>query len=425
MNSTNKQTVAVIGGGVIGLNSAYQLQKNGFDVTIFDGNDLASDASASYGNAGHFATEQVFPLADVALLPQIPKMLADPLGPFKIHNNYFVKALPWFIKFMCAMRPKARAANTSAIKALNTRSIESWQRLTLEIDAQALLILNGSLLTYEGNGECQIQKDLLHYQAQGVAVEIVMGEALATLAPNLSSGVSKALYFTQVGHTPSPALLCQKIAQSFTALGGEHVVAHVTKVTNTDSPVISTELGKRVFDKIVLCAGAHSKVFAKQLGYDVPLETERGYHLMLPVDTDLQCPVASSDRKFIMTPMDHGLRLAGTVEFAGLDNAPDHRRSEMLLTHAKAMFSSCGLPQLAELSIEQLSEQARWMGFRPSLPDSLPIIDRSPSNSSVFFNFGHQHLGLTWGALCGELIKDLVLGQSSTLDITPYRITRF
>lgn len=420
-----KQTVAVVGGGVIGLNTAYQLQKNGYQVTIFDGNGLASDASASYGNAGHFATEQVFPLADVALLPQLPKMLLDPLGPFKIKPSYFARAIPWFMRFMAQMRSVSRAKNIDAIKALNNLSIARWQSLVSEIGCEHLLTLNGSLLTYEGANKAQVERDLAHYHAQGVAVEYITGQALKALAPCLDETVTGALYFTQVGHTPEPAKLCQHIAKSYQLLGGKLVKQHVVEVLQRAQPVVVTKFSTESFDKIVVCSGAHSKGLVKGLGFNVPLETERGYHLMLPIDVDITLPIASFDRKFIMTPMEGGLRLAGTVEFGGLENAPDHRRSEMMLTHAKAMLSHAKVPQLESLTLEQISQDARWMGFRPSLPDSLPVIDKSPNNHSIYFNFGHQHLGLTWGALSGELIRDLVMGQQPSIDVTPYRITRF
>lgn len=424
MNKT-KQTVAVIGGGVIGLNSAYQLQKQGFQVTVFDGNGMASDASASYGNAGHFATEQVFPLADAALLPQLPKMLLDPLGPFKIQPSYFASAIPWFMRFMSQMRRPARASNMAAIKMLNKHSVARWQTLVSEINAEHLLTLNGSLLTYEKKNEPQIAKDLIHYQQQGVAVESVKGQALKELAPWLDEKIVGALYFTQVGHTGDPGALCQFIAKQYQQLGGEVIEQQVVDIDSLEKPMIMTADSSQLFDKVIVCAGAHSKALVKKLGFNVPLEAERGYHLMLPIDTDINLPIASFDRKFIMTPMQGGLRLAGTVEFGGLENGPDHRRSDMMLTHAKAMLSQLKVPELADISLEQLSETARWMGFRPSLPDSLPVIDKSPVNAAVFFNFGHQHLGLTWGALSGELICDLVMGRQPSIDTAPYRITRF
>jgi len=419
MAQINNEKIAVIGGGVIGLCTAYQLQKKGYCVTIFDGSGVAN--GASFGNAGHFATEQVFPLANPALLGQLPKMLVDPFGPFKIRANYFFKALPWFCRFMLAMRPSQINKNTAAIRALNERSMAQWSELLTEIGAQQYLTQQGSLLTYEKDNTEQLEQDYRHYLSEGIAVEKLSSSQVLALEPCLSNKVSGALYFTRVGHTVSPEELCQKIYQAFTKLGGKMIAKNIDSISNNNNPLtIETSDNSYTVDKLVVCAGAHSKELTRQLGYKVPLEVERGYHLMLPVDVKLNRPIASADRKFIMTPMKGGLRLVGTVEFGGLYNEPNYRCSEMMLTHAKAL-----LPELKDISLCQLNEQSRWMGFRPSLPDSLPIIDCSKHNANVFFNFGHQHLGLTWGAISGELMSQLIAGQTNTVDLTPYRVNRF
>lgn len=417
------QRVAVIGGGVVGINTAYQLQKQGFDVTIFEPNEIASGASS--GNAGHFATEQVFPLADPALLLQVPKMLSDPLGPFRIKTRYLPKVMPWFTRFLRQMSLDNRQSNTRHIKALNDVAIDAWKRVLNDACATELLVLKGSLLTFEHIEQDKIDEMLNAFNVQGVNAEFVSGKALIDLAPQLDACIQGAIYFTEVGHTPNPQALAASISDLFIRLGGSIISEKVINITDEPRPIVTTEQSDQAFDKIVICAGAFSKPLVKQLGYRVPLETERGYHLMLPIHVDLDCPIASSDRKFIMTPMSSGLRLAGTVEFGGNDAKPDYQRSDMLLTHAKAMLSKVQCPQLHELTLTQLNEEARWMGRRPSLPDSLPVMDRSPHNPSVFFNFGHQHLGLTWGAVCGELMAQLITNEHPSIDLTPYRITRF
>jgi len=319
------------------------------------------------------------------------------------------------------MRPSQINKNTGAIRALNEQSMGQWSELLTEIGAQQCLTQHGSLLTYEINNNQQLEQDYRHYRSEGIAVEKLSSSQVLALEPCLSNNVSGALYFTRVGHTVSPELLCQKIYQAFTALGGKMIEQNIDNITDDNNPLtMQTSDHSYTFDKLVVCAGGHSKALTRQLGYKVPLEVERGYHLMLPVDVKLNRPIASADRKFIMTPMKDGLRLVGTVEFGGLDNEPNYHCSEMMLTHAKAL-----LPELKDISLNQLGERSRWMGFRPSLPDSLPIIDRSEHNANVFFNFGHQHLGLTWGAASGELISQLIAGQPSSVNLTPYRINRF
>ncbi|NRA61274.1 MAG: FAD-binding oxidoreductase [Psychrobium sp.] len=419
----NNQKIAVIGAGIIGLCTAFELQKKGMEVTLFDGQGIGQ--GASFGNAGHFATEQVFPLADPALLPKLPAMLFDPLGPFKLKLSYLPKALPWFCRFLSAMRASERLKNTAAIRALNDHAITRWQQLLRQINSEHLMTKKGSLLVYDNNAnntnEKQLNADYAHYRSQGIALEKLSAAQVLVKEPSLGNNVLGALYFTDVAHTSSPKLLCDSIFQAFTAFGGQFVNSNVDEIKSETNPItVTCEKQHYQFDKIVVCAGAHAKKLAAQLGHHVPLESERGYHLMLPVTHTLQRPVASSDRKFIMTPMQDGLRLAGTVEFAGNDNAPDYRRSDMLLTHAKAL-----LPSLADINLEDLTQQARWMGLRPSLPDSLPIIDVSKHNKSVYFNFGHQHLGLTWGAISATLLTQLLRGMTSDVPLHAYRIDRF
>lgn len=423
MPMRQNKSIAVIGGGVIGINSAFQLQKRGFNVTVFEPNGVAM--GASYGNAGHFATEQVFPLADPTLLKQLPKMLCDPLGPFRIKTSYLPKALPWFTRFMMQMSSTARERNTNAIIALNKLSIAAWQQVATEIKYEELVTIKGSLLTYEKIDDSHITQTLEQYKAKGVSVRFVDNEELKDLAPQLDKSIKGALYFDEVGHTCDPQQLSQAVSDLFVERGGVIANETVQHITDEFRPIVSTNLRDKSFDHVVICAGAYSKAFAKQLGYNVPLETERGYHLMLPLSVNFDRPIASHERKFIMTPMAHGLRLAGTVEFGGNDSKPNYQRSDMLLTHAKAMISEEQCPALHNLTLEELTESARWMGRRPSLPDSLPVIDKSPHNASVFFNFGHQHLGLTWGAICGELIGQLIAGEPPTIALSPYRISRF
>ena len=169
------------------------------------------------------------------------------------------------------------------------------------------------------------------------------------------------------------------------------------------------------FDKIVVATGALSKKLAHQLGYFVPLDTERGYHAMIKHQTSLSRPVASAERQFIITPMSSGLRIAGTVEFAGLDAPENHQRTDVLMEHAAALLPS----------IDNTPASETWMGCRPSLPDSLPVIGRSPHHRNVYFGFGHQHLGLTQAAITAELLAQLCNSEVPSLDLTPYRIDRF
>ncbi|MCW3170983.1 NAD(P)/FAD-dependent oxidoreductase [Shewanella subflava] len=409
--------MTVIGAGIVGLASALYLQRAGFKVSLFDKEAIA--AGASQGNAGHFATEQVFPLANPSLLYQLPSMLLDPLGPFRIRPTYFYRAVPWFMKFLFNMLPERRAHNSRAIKALNEQSIKEMQDILTFCDCEELLRLNGSLLVFEGNSLEEVKREWQMYSNEGVDVELLTGQQVRELEPSLTDNITHALFFTQVGHTPDPYQICLAIADKFKALGGVIKVAQVDTINGGDEGVSVLLDGKVKIssNKLLLTAGAWSKPLAKQLGHNVPLEAERGYHLMMPQDAKLSRPVASYNRKLIITPMAKGTRLAGTVEFGGVDAPMSPARADCLLPHAKAL-----LPNIFEHA--NVQDGARWMGCRPSFPDSLPVIGKTKVNN-IYVSFGHQHLGLTWSAISAKLITETILDKKTTLDMQPYSIDRF
>ncbi|MDR8523501.1 NAD(P)/FAD-dependent oxidoreductase [Shewanella fidelis] len=415
----HKEQITVVGAGIVGLSAAIELMRAGFQVTVIDKQGVGEGASK--GNAGHFATEQVFPLADPAMLPKLPGMLLDPLGPFRIQPRYFFKALPWFIRFLANMLPWRRAHNSRAIKSLNQTSISAIKSLVTFCDCEHLLTLNGSLLVFEGTAVKVVEKEFEAYRNAGVAVKMLTGDEVRLLEPSLTSNITHALYFTQVGHTANPHGLCLALAAKFKQIGGKILTEELVNVNVSaegSDIVLQTQTAKRVSKRVLIASGAWSKPFAKQLGYSVPLETERGYHLMMPQKSSLSRPVASFERKFIITPMQTGTRLAGTVEFGGLAAPLVDARADCLFPHAKAL-----LPQL--FADAKVSDGERWMGFRPSMPDSLPVLGQSLKQSNVYFSFGHQHLGLTWSAITARLLAEDIQGKQPSIDLSPYRIDRF
>lgn len=464
----SRKNIAVIGAGIIGVNCAYQLQKSGHQVTLIDKNGLAQGCSK--GNAGHFATEQVFPLADASLLPQLPKMLLDPLGPIALAPSYAHKVLPWFVRFFNNMRPKKFAKNQQALTSLNTTAIAAYEELLAEINATSLLTTNGSFLVFEQSSIRTVEKVAQHYIDAGVAVEVLNGKQARKLEPNLSTNIQFAIFFTRVGHTSNPFILTNTIGEAALKLGAKLEQQTVQTIeTNSrndgeqgftlafenphsdesNSAVESTVKFKQLamqFDQIIIATGGYSKRLVEQLGYRLPIEVERGYSLDLPINHHceqaqqlLSRPVASAERKFIMTPMQNHratdgnavkknmLRLSGTVEFAGLDKPANMKRAELLFDHAKAVLTELPSPETDNQSsaTAQNEQGNKWMGFRPSLPDSLPVMCEATNHQGLYFCLGHQHLGLTQGAVSGVLMKQLITGEKTAVDLTPFDIKRF
>jgi D-amino-acid dehydrogenase len=223
------------------------------------------------------------------------------------------------------------------------------------------------------------------------------------------------------GHTSNPLGLVERLLAQFLRSGGElvHARAHGFRLHGRRLAAIQTDTGDLSADAAVVCAGAFSKPLAAALGDKVPLETERGYHLMISDPESMpRIPTADADGKFVATPMDTGLRFAGTVELAGLAAPPDWRRARILLAQGRKM-----LPGLAASHPEE--RISVWMGHRPSLPDSLPVLGPSRASPDVFYAFGHGHVGMTAAPMTGKLVADLVAGRPPSIDITPFAAGRF
>ena len=326
--------VVVIGAGIVGVNCAVALQMQGHQVTLID--KLGIGEGCSKGNAGHFATEQVFPLADPALLMQLPKMLLDPLGPVALSPKHFINAIPWFLKFFSNMRTKKRAENRSALKALNKNAIEYYKPLLKAVNGQQLLVSNGSLLVFENTPYKDVLAMHAHYRQAGIVVELLNREQAIALEPNLHDNIQYALFFTEVGHTGDPYVICTVLADYGKSLGMEFKQLAVESINHFETNVVINNMHEQLcFDQCVVATGAYSKNLLKGLGYHLPIEAERGYSLSISLTENesalLSRPVASVERKFIITPMDRMLRLSGTVEYAGLEAKANNKRARYVV----------------------------------------------------------------------------------------------
>lgn len=406
----------IIGAGIIGLSIAVTLKKNGVDVLLLDANEVCRGASD--GNAGHIATEQVYPVADPSLLTKIPSMLWDPLGPLRIDWRYLFTLTPWAWKTAINMLPKNYQRNHIALLDINSRSLDSWSQFAQEWELNEWLHVRGSLLVCEKEKTAKVLRahgDKL--SSLGVENKWLNAMQLKEYAPLLNDKQLGALLYPKTGHVSDLRAIARRLKNSFVTMGGR--VSEFTKVLSAEkqadgSFILQSNKGTIRGKKIILSAGAFSKSLAKKLtGITVPLDTERGYHLMLPQERQsLDIPVSSADQRFIMTPFDEGLRLAGTVEYAGLEAPPNMARADNLLPLAQAMVNR----RL------DAADATRWMGFRPTTVDSLPVIDRM---GNVFVAFGHQHLGLTHAACTAKAIEALYFSHVWPFDLRPYQISRF
>tara|TARA_R110002167_G_scaffold344363_1_gene553718 strand:- start:62962 stop:64203 length:1242 start_codon:yes stop_codon:yes gene_type:complete len=405
----------VIGAGIVGLCTALYLQESGRAVTLLD--RLPPGEGTSFGNAGIISTGSVHPEAMPGIWKDIPHMLLQRLAPISVRPAYMPRLLPWFIRFLASSSTRRADASSVAIHALASRALEYLQPLVDKAGAQDLLRQSGVIYVHETPAQfARAKLDCAYYERRGVDYELLDSAALAQQEPALRKGLAGGVLIRSAAHTLSPLALSQKLFALFIAQGGEFRQEEVTGFVSEGGRVravrSATELPCR---EVFVTAGAYSGALSKQLGSAVPLDTERGYHLHCAAPgVTLVRPLLFGGRAFAATSMQDGLRLAGTVEFAGLKAPPSQRRAQVLGEQARDLFPGLN------------TEQGKpWMGYRPSMPDTVPVISASPHYANVYFGFGHGHLGLTQGAVTGALLALLADAKPLPLDLGPYRIDRF
>ncbi len=404
--------IAVIGAGVVGLAVAEALVAQGHEVVLIDPEPPGS--GASYGNAGTIADYAVLPVGTPDVLKNLPSLLFDRNSPLAIRPGAMLSLAPWLSRFMLQSRRKTAERNARAIAELLSGARALWQDLALRSGGADLLQHNGCLYLYETEKAFRAaQADMAYRRGLGVAVDLIGPQDLAQLEPNLPD-MAGAAYFSGAAFLSDPGAMMQCLAEAALNYAG-FLNGRIDRLTRDFDGIWLEGPKCRVrAKKAILCAGAHSQPLAAMAGDKVPLETERGYHLewQMPAPI-LNRPACPSARGFYLCPMTGRLRVAGTVELGGLTAPPSRHRLDRLLQGARKIF-----PDLPKPS-------ARWMGFRPSLPDSLPVIGPSSGGADVIHAFGHGHIGVTLAPITGRIVADLVRGKQPEVDITPYLPTRF
>lgn len=410
------QRVVIVGAGVVGLACASELQIRGFEVTLVD--PRPPGEYCSFGNAGCFSRASCVPLGLPGLWRQVPGWLMDRAAPLHIPLGYVREVAPWLWRFQRASTMANVNRIADALHALLTVALDRWRPLAQRAGVAELIVEQGYAFAYESARA--FEADALGRrlrEARGVRIDVLTGEAIRAFDAALSPRLSHLVVLPEQGHCPNPLRLSRALAQRLREGGARFVEREVTAFDIFAGRVVRVLLGNDAVDAdhVVIAAGAHSAPLAAKLGANVPLETERGYHVMLPTPGVMpRVPIASGEHKYFATPMEGGLRIAGTVELAGLDAPPDWRRADAMLASATRLF-----PALQTARVE------RWMGHRPSLPDSMPVIGRPPRAANAVLAFGHGHVGLTAAAPTASIVADLVAGHPPFMDISPFRADRF
>ncbi len=407
--------IVVIGAGIVGVCCAAWLQRDGHAVTLLD--RQGPGEGASFGNAAVYASESVLPVAMPGILRRVPGMLSDPLGPLAIRWGYLPRLAPWLLRFVAASRPDRVEAIARALAALQDGGQDDYAPLLAEAGLTDTVVRRGWAAVHLDAERLDSARSVVALQRHhGVSVEELGPEELRQMEPALSRDLKGGFYYPQVAHSLDSYGTVTGLAEHVRSRGGTVVRGEARRIVVRDGRVaaVATDDGEIACEAVVVAAGAWSKRLAGEVGRRVPLDTERGYHLTIPEPgVALSRPLYSTEFGMACTPMTAGLRLAGTVELGGLAAAPNWKRAEVLAERGRKLFP--------ELTTEGAS---RWMGFRPSLPDSLPVIGPGRVPGS-FLAFGHGHLGLTLGARTGRLIADLVAGRPPVVDPAPYRAERF
>ena len=408
-----KIRIGVIGAGIQGVCNALFLQKKGFEVTLFDRDEPGN--SATYGNAGHFSPYASVPLNRPDVLTDIPSMLLGSRGPLALKWNYVFKMIPWFIKFIMNCSKKNMMHTAKNMHQILDLALPAYDELFEEIDINGLVENKGIIYIWNDKNlksrklENNIRKEL------GVDHQILSPKEIHDLEPNIKPIYHGGVFYNYARHARNPKKILIKLFENFIQKGGKFLKLNVQELNFDDNkPVIRSEVQRFIFDKLVITCGAFSKQLTDKLHENIPLDTERGYHIHFKdYDHLISRPVVHANYGFGMTPMEQGLRVVGTVEFGGLNNPLTKARIKNLIENAKEMLD--GLPE----------HEDEWLGFRPSLPDFLPVIGPSKNYKNVFYSFGHHHLGWTLGAISGKIISKMITNENTNLDLKPYSSLRF
>ena len=413
--SSEPKSIVVIGAGIVGIGAALYLQRDGHKVTVLDPRGVGE--AASFGNAGTIALTSCVPTARPDILRRVPKMLMDPTGPLSIRWSYLPQLTPWLIDLIRNSTAEKIRANAQAKTDLLNLALAPYNELIAEAEAESMVYRNGILQVYESDvsfNNSARERELM--QACGHKIDILPGEEIRQMEPAFGIDFKHAVYIENHAMIRHPGDLTKRFAGLFEQKGGTFQQEQVTGLGKDGATwSVSTDKGSHAADRVIVAAGAWSRQIARMLGKRMLLDAERGYHVMLPQpEPTLRRPVLLGDHSVFLLPMEHGLRVTSGVEFGGVELPPDYRRIRAMIPFAKRV-----LPQLDP------REMSNWMGFRPSTPDTRPILGEMTGADGVYFASGGSHVGMTLGPVMGRITADLVAGRDPGIDLDPYRPDRW
>lgn len=413
--SASAPDTVVIGGGIVGICTALQLQRTGHKVTVVERGVTGDEASGH--NGGVFSVD-CLPTGMPSVIRALPRMLRDPTSPLVIRWRYLPRLAPWLARFAMNSRPSQVERITDALNTLMSRANDAYRPLIAGTDAASTHDNHGFLFGYREQRTLDAARFSLELRSRrGVGYDILDADAIAKLSPVLAGRIAHAVYLSGAHFTTDPRSFTQTLADRFVADGGTVVRAEASGFGSTNGRVDAalTSVGPISAGSFVIAAGPWSRQLLRRLGTDVPLDVERGYGIDVPdPGVKLDCPVVLADHHVALSPFRSGLRITGLDELAGIAAAPDFSLIDRIVKGATTVF-----PEL------NLDNGARWMRRRPSMPDSLPVIGRAPTKDNVYLAFGHGHKGLGMGAITGKLVQELVDGVETAVDVTPFSPTRF
>ena len=406
--------IGIVGAGIQGVCNAVFLQKKGYQVTIFDKDDPAA-SSASYGNAGHFSPYASLQLNRIDILADVPAMLMSSTGPLALKWNYVPKMIPWFLRFIMNCSKKKMMHTAKYMHQILDLAIPAYDEIFDEIDMSGLVEKKGIMYIWNNKDLSSRELEIKIREELGIDQKILTPKEIHDLEPNIKPFYHGGVFYSKARHARNPKKILLKIFDHFIEKGGSFKKLNIKDISfDTEKPILKSETQNFIFDKVVIACGAFSKRLTDKLDEKIPLDTERGYHVHFKgYDHLLSRPVVFANRGFGITPMEQGLRVVGTVEFGGLKNPLSKSRIKNLINNAKYMLD--GLPE----------HHDEWLGFRPTLPDFLPVIGPSKKYKNVFYSFGHHHLGWTLGAISGKIVSKMINNEKTNLDLQPYSSLRF